>query len=283
MNWCMRAWVVCRQDFRKWATDYRVWIAGIFALILTRIFTQGIAEFSGLVHIPVTPWIYPFLYTHNYVKLLFFFPLVLLFCNAPFIDDTQPYILIRAGRSAWGAGQVLYIVLAAGAYFAVLILCTLLLHFPHMTFEADWGKVIGTLAKTDAYQQLNHPVFVSSHIVTYFTPLVAMWYTFFLSWLAGIFLGLVIYFVNSLTHTRSLGVFTASFFLVWDAVCGENYKLIRLSPVSWCNLQTIDIGGVSSYPSIRFILIGYSLVIALLITLSFVVTRKQTIDVLPNM
>ena len=79
MNWCRHAGIVCQQNFRKWATDYRVWIVGIFALLLTRIFTQGIAEFSSLAHLPVSPWIYPFLYTHNYVKLLFFFPLVLLF------------------------------------------------------------------------------------------------------------------------------------------------------------------------------------------------------------
>ena len=282
MNWCRHAGIVCQQNFRKWATDYRVWIVGIFALLLTRIFTQGIAEFSSLAHLPVSPWIYPFLSTHNYVKLLFFFPLVLLFCNAPFIDDNQPYVFVRSGRSAWCAGQVLYIILATGAYFAVLILCTFLLHFPHMAYDADWGKVIGTLAATNAYQQLNHPVFVSSHIVTYFTPPVAMWYTFLLSWLAGVFLGLVIYCINSLSRTRSLGVFAAAFFLIWDAVCRTNYKLIRFSPVSWCNLDTIDIGGVTSYPSIQFILTGYAVLLAALIALTFFITRRQTIDVMPQ-
>ena len=60
MNWCRHAGIVCQQNFRKWATDYRVWIVGIFALLLTRIFTQGIAEFSSLAHLPVSPWIYPF-------------------------------------------------------------------------------------------------------------------------------------------------------------------------------------------------------------------------------
>lgn len=272
----------CRQDFRKWATDYRVWIVGIFALILTRIFTQGIAEFCGMVDVPVSPWIFPFLLTGR-DKLLLFFPLVLLFCNAPFIDDNQPYLLIRSGRSAWCAGQVLYIVLATGAYFAFLMLCTILLHLPHMAFNADWGKVVTTLTSDSFFQQMEHPIVLSKHIVTYFTPLVAMWYTFFLSWLAGVFLGLVMFVVNSLTHTQSMGVFAASFFLVADAVFARNYMLMRFSPVSWCNLNYIDIGGVSAYPSIQFVLTGYAMLLAALIALSFIVTRRQTIDVVPNM
>ena len=273
--------MICRQNFRKWATDYRVWIVGIFLLILVRIFTRGITELCRMTDTPVTPWIFPLLFT-GYNKLLLFLPLLLLFCNAPFIDDNQPYILIRSGRSAWCAGQILYILAGTGLYFLFMILATILFHLPHMTFEAGWGKVLNTLTTDAFFQHMEHPAILSKHIVTYFTPPVAMWYSFFLSWLAGSFLGLLMYVVNFLTHTRGMGVFAAAFFLLADAAYTKSYIRLPPLPVSWCSLDYIDIGGTTYYPSISFVLIGYAVLIGGLIALAFLTTRRQTIDVLPQ-
>lgn len=270
---------VCFQNIRKWRSNYRVWIIAIIVLIFTHEFTKDIASFAHQINIPVSPWIYPFLYNQKYVKLLFFFPLILLFCDAPFIDDNQPYVISRSGRKAWSIGQMGYIILSTAIYFLFLILCTLVLNIFNMDFTLEWGKVLGTLANTDASQAMGLKIIVSSRIIFYFSPIQAMWFSFLLSWLAGVFLGLLIYAVNSLSNTRILGVLCASFFLVLDATIVN--KLRWFSPVSWCNLDQIDIGGTTQLPTITFIYTAFAIIIIGLMTLSFIVNRRQSIQVLP--
>jgi hypothetical protein len=182
---------VCLQNFRKWQVDYRVWIIAILLFMFTQIFTKEIIEFSKAINIEVTPWIFPFLFTQKFVKLLFFFPLILLFCDAPFIDDNQAYVIARSGRIPWSIGQIAYIIIASSIYFLFLLFLTIIINISHIQFTSSWGKVLGTLANTNASSVIGLKTFVSRNILYYFTPLQAMWFTFFLSWLVGIVLGLV--------------------------------------------------------------------------------------------
>lgn len=272
---------VCLQNFRKWLVDYRVWIIAILLFMFTQIFTKEIIEFSKAINIEVTPWIFPFLFTQKFVKLLFFFPLILLFCDAPFIDDNQAYVIARSGRIPWSLGQIAYIIIASGIYFLFLLFLTIIINIAHIQFTSSWGKVLGTLANTNASSVIELKTFVSRNILYYFTPLQAMWFTFFLSWLVGIVLGLVINVINSLSNTRMWGVLTASFLLVLDAAVTGYSSIYRFSPVSWSNLDRIDINGTTQMPSISYIYIGLAILIIGLIISAITVNRKQSIHVLP--
>lgn len=276
-----RSACVCAQNFRKWGANYRIWIIVIFAIIFTQEMTAPVLSFSRQLGIPVSPWIFPFLYGQGYVKLLFFFPLLLLYCDAPFVDENQPYIIARSGRTAWALGEIGYIVVSSALYFLFLLLLSMMMLLPNLQYTDDWGKVLGTLSKTSAYTVLGNKIFISSQIIDYFTPPQAMWFTFFLSWLAGIFLGLLVYMLNSLTNTRVLGVLAASFFLVLDAAAKGPNPLRWFSPVSWCALDRIDIGGVSQNPTITYIYLAFAVLILLLAGVSVFANRKQTIQVLP--
>lgn len=272
---------VCLQNFRKWLVDYRVWIIAILLFMFTQIFTKEIIEFSKAINIEVTPWIFPFLFTQKFVKLLFFFPLILLFCDAPFIDDNQAYVIARSGRIPWSLGQIAYIIIASGIYFLFLLFLTIIINISHIQFTSSWGKVLGTLANTNASSVIGLKTFVSRNILYYFTPLQAMWFTFFLSWLVGVVLGLVIYVINSLSNTRMWGVLIASFLLVLDAAVTGYSSIYQFSPVSWSNLDRIDINGTTQMPSISYIYIGLAILIIGLIISAITVNRKQSIHVLP--
>lgn len=272
---------VCFQNLRKWSSDYRVWIIAILLIILTHNFTKEIVDFARDINIDVSPWIFPFLFTQKFIKLLFFFPLILLFSNAPFIDDNQPYIISRSGRTPWSIGQIGYIFIASSFYFIFLMFLTIVINLPNIQFTMEWGKVLGTLANTNAPIQVGLKTIITSSTIHYFSPIQAMWFSFLLSWLVGVFLGLIIYVINSLTNTRIFGVFTASFFLVLDATITDKSYLYRFSPVSWSNLARIDIEGNTQMPSITYIYIGFSLLFSVMIISAIIVNRKQTINVLP--
>ncbi|HEY4554560.1 MAG TPA: hypothetical protein VIG80_15310 [Bacillaceae bacterium] len=275
------AWCVCFQNLRKWSSNYRVWVIAILLIILTHNFTKDIGYFARDIGINVSPWIFPFLFTQKYIKLLFFFPLVLLFCDAPFVDNNQPYIISRSGRTPWSIGQIGYIFIASSAYFLFLVFLTLVVNLPNIEYTAEWGKVLGTLANTNASIQIGLKTSILSSIIHYFNPIQAMWFSFFLSWLAGIFLGLLIYVVNSVSNSRMFGVLAASFFLVLDASVSGRPELYRFSPVSWSNISRIDIEGTTQMPTITYIYIGFALIIGSMVIAAIVVNRKQSINVLP--
>ncbi|MBW8349300.1 hypothetical protein K0H71_07565 [Bacillus sp. IITD106] len=277
-----RARFVCYQNFRKWPTNYRVWIIAIILIMLTHFFTKEIGHYSKEVGIGISPWMFPFLFTQKYIKLLFFFPLILLFCDAPFIDENQPYVIARSGRTPWSIGQIGYIISASAFYFVFLILLSIVINLPYMQFTMEWGKVLGTIANTDAYKQLGpRTLSLPPDIMYYFSPLQAMWFSFLLSWLTGIFLGLLIYVVNSISGTRMFGVLSASLFLVFDATLGGKANLYRYSPVSWNNLERIDIDGTTPMPSITYIYISFAVLIVGMIVSAIMVNRRQAINVLP--
>ncbi|MEY8738951.1 hypothetical protein AB9M62_04800 [Bacillales bacterium AN1005] len=145
----------------------------------------------------------------------------------------------------------------------------------------EWGKVLGTLANTNAAHVVNLKTVIPSDVLHYFSPVQGLWFSLLLSWLTGVLLGLIIYVINSFSNTRVFGILTASFLLVLDATVTGYDNLYRFSPVSWSNLARIDVNGTTLMPSITYIYICFALLIGVLIVSAIVINRKQAINVLP--
>ena len=248
-------------------------------MLLTHSYTKYFGEFCGTYNVKMSPWIFPFIYNNWYVKILFLAPLLLIFCDAPFVDDNQPYVMIRSGRKCWSVGQIAYVVITSAVYFIFLFVISLLINLPHIELSWEWGKAFGTLANTDAARAMGVLNTVTSRTLYYFSPIQAVGFTFLLSWLCGIFLGMIVYLVNALTNKRNLGVLAAAFFLIISI--SKLPDLNWYSPVCWISLDNIDIGGLSSNPSITYVLGTYAVLIGVLLVSAFAVNQKQAIYVLP--
>lgn len=270
---------IARQNVRKWSSNYRVCMIAIILLIFIHFYTKNIGVFASELGIDMSAWIFPFLYIERYMKLLFLFPIILMFCDAPFIDMNQPYMILRSKRTAWSMGQILYIFIANIFYFLFLIVGTIVINIRYVTFENDWGKVFGTLATTDASNFVDTPLRINPIILKYFTPFQAMWFTFLLSCLSGIILGLVIYACNSLFQNRIVGITAASFLLILSAALYRNPELQWLSPMSWNTLSNIDIGNTTTFPSFTYIMTADICIIVVLIIISVIANKKQEIYV----
>jgi hypothetical protein len=270
--------MICMQNIRKWATNYRIWIVAILLLILTHSYTESFRTMCETVNMDMSPWIFPFLYNNWYVRLLFIAPLLLIFCDAPFTDSNQPYVIVRSGRKYWSIGQMAYIIVTSAVYFLFLFVISILLNIQYIDFSADWGKVLETMANRDGTSTSGINSTVSSRILFYFTPQSAIWFTFLLSWLCGIFIGMIVYVVNSMTSRRNFGVLTATFFVVLSSAGFE--KKNWFSPVSWTDLDTIDIGGLSQNPPITYVFSVYGILILILFIMAFIINRKQVIQVM---
>ncbi|BAE83937.1 hypothetical protein DesLBE_5324 [Desulfitobacterium sp. LBE] len=270
------------QNLLKWSANPRIYVLGLLLLVFLSESVRPIAEFSSAVNVPVTPWVFPYLALHQLVLLCIMLGVVLLFCDAPFIDAHQPYVIIRSGKKNWLWGQILYIMIAAALYFLFIVLCSILMLLPNLTYANEWGKVFSTLALTDAGNQFKVALPISYQLQHAYTPMSAMVWSFLMSWLVGVFLGLLMFVLN-MRFKREIGavVATALVFLQYFAFEASGFLTFSLSPVSWASLGNLDITHTSALPSLTYAvcaLIGLNLILILLANL---LNRKKSIDVLP--
>ncbi len=272
---------ICLQNLRKWKTDYRVWVLAILSLIMVWIYIDDINRVAEGLGTAMPIWIYPFLYSQFHTKLIFTLPIILFFCNAPFVDGNQMFVYMRTGKNKWLCGQIIYIAAASAIYYIFLIAATLISSvLAGGEISMEWGKTLTTTANSNAALYFGSPFIMVSPIVTaFFSPLSAMWFTLLMSWLCAMMIGLMIFFCNTITGTRALGITFTSMLIVLSALVDNGFpKLLTFSPISWNTLDKIDVSGYTTNPTFGYCVTAYLILILLLITGIFVFGKKQAID-----
>lgn len=271
---------IALQNLRKWRTDYRIWILLILTVIFVQSYTKELSNYSLMIGMKCSPWIYPFLYTDRYIRILFMLPLIFIYCDAPFIDKNQIYVLMRCKRNVWGIGQVIYIFMTSAIYFSFIMVSTIVINLRSIEYMDDWGKVLGTLAFSSIPLVKGTAVTISTYIVTYFTPLQAMFYTWLLSFLCGAILGLLIYACNIGFKNKGIGITISMFFIILSAAVSGKEKAQWLSPVSWTTVNKLDVGSLTHYPTIYYVMTMYIIAIILLIIVIVKTIKKRDVGVM---
>ena len=273
-----KVWKICLLNFKKWAVSPRLYVVAALILVFTNMITSPIVDLARSVNESVNPWLMPFIMSDDYMILILFICAVILFCDAPFIDEQQPYIIIRSNKSCWAVGQILYIILACLVFslFVFVSICVNLIG--RFGFSTEWGKIIGTLAQTDAGIQFESYILFDYQIMVNFSAVQATLLTILLVWAVSAFLGLLIFLIN--THLNSIiGPVIAFAFVLAEYLL----PIIRVdilyyfSPVSWVNLKYIDIKGISFYPNLAYIFTALCLCCAALIVLIIFSYKKGEI------
>lgn len=276
MKWFKPVYSITLQNFRKWKYDYRIWIALLIMLIFVHSYTKGLSSFCDYVNMKSSPWIFPFLYTQYYVKLLFFFPLILIFSNAPFADNNQLYVILRSGRIKWCIAQIIYIIVTSAIYFFLIMIFSVILNIDSISFADEWGKVLNTLANTNAAEQFNVGFKPDQNIISLFTPIQAMWFTFLHSWVSGIILGLIIFLFNM--SFKGVGTFISSFVLVFSAIASKELSLVKFSPITWSTLNYLHIHINDKLPNYGYVSAFYAVSIFILIIVIILFSKYYNID-----
>ncbi len=244
-----KVWKICRLNFRKWPSSPRLFVVAALVLVFTNTVTSPISDLAQRLHERVSPWLMPFVLSDDYMILLLLGCVVILFCDAPFLDEQQPYLVVRSGKTAWAAGQILFLLLAS-LVFSLFVFAAINLNLiGRLGLTADWGKLIGTLAQADAGVAFDSPVSFDYRILVDYSAVGATLLVVALLWAVCAFLGLLICLLNLHLH-NSVGPVVA-FALVLAEYLLPILRvdvLFFLSPASWVNLNYIDPKGVSFFP-----------------------------------
>jgi hypothetical protein len=118
-------------------------------------------------------------------------------------------------------------------------------------------------------------------VITYFSPLQAVWFTFLLSWLCASMLGLIIYVLNIVTRTKYIGTVLSACLVTYSCFVDAfgNKKMLKYSPVSWVTLDKVDVGGKTANPSFFYCVTFYIMVSVIMITIVFVYNKFHRIEV----
>lgn len=273
---------IAGHNFRKWATNPRIYLILLLLLGYGNAILSSIGTFCRESGYPVTPWVFPFFTAEPYSLLMLMLGVILLFCDAPFMESEQPYLVLRAGRMVWALGQILYIVAASALYFLTTLVSTIVLLLPHLSLDGGWGKVIQTLCKTGMGKQSGVVIPFDPTIPSVFSPYQAMLAAFLLAWLVGTLLGLLLFFVN-LQVSRSAGVLCCVLLAVFPLFVRRSDTFLHyFSPVSWVSLSVVDFTGTTFFPSIQYVLIALLGLIVLLSVSVVLSLRRRDIDVLKS-
>lgn len=143
-------WVICRNSIFFTIFNCKIYVALIFVSILFQQLIGPIKDFSKLVGIKVNGWVFPFLTEYSFVQVAVVLAIAFIFCDMPFDDGESEWMLLRAGRQNWILGKVLYIIMMSGIMTFLFFLVSLILLIPQLQLCTGWGKVLGTLAQTNA-------------------------------------------------------------------------------------------------------------------------------------
>lgn len=272
--------IVAIQNIRKWRTNYRIWILVILTMIFVQCYTKEISTNALAMGMKSSPWLYPFLYTDRYIRILFMLPLIFIYCDAPFIDKNQIYILMRCKRKLWSIGQIIYIFMTSAMYFSLIAAMTIVLNIRNIEYMNDWGKVLGTLAFSNVPLVKGTAVTISTYILTYFTPTQAMFFTWLLSVLCGGILGLIIYGCNVISKSKVVGIVASGFLVILSAAVSGNEMAQWFSPVSWTTLNKLDVGKLTQYPTFTYVMVVYMAAIIILSVWIIKVIEKKDVGVM---
>lgn len=274
----MKSIRICVQNLRKWLGNSRIYIAFVIVFLFTLIYTKGLWLVADNVGEKLSIYIFPFLTTYRYMKIIYLFPLLLLFCDAPFVDANQQFVMIRSSRLSWGIGQMLYIICGSFFYALFMLLSSIVVNIGHIQMGTSWGKSLILAGTTNICSILGiqyDTVQISSIIVKYYTPAQAMLWSFLFLWMICIILGLIIYDFNILFQSNIVGLFAAGFLILFTAVVDGIQQLIWYSPVSWSSLNNIDVAKTTGLPGIYFVLFVYIGAILALLIAGAVLSRSR--------
>lgn len=271
----MRGIKCCWHELLGWWKNPKTIASFLIVFLFVFHLLKTTRSFAKMVGIGVTPWVFPYLFTDPIS--LFLIELVILFVlsDVPNYDQSQTFVLLRVGKLPWMLGQLLYLAVASLIFCFAIYAFSVLCMAPYVEFSAGWGKVIGTLAQTNAavqYGTMGYPY----EIMKDYSPIHATAISFFLFWLSDVLLGEVLMLLNLFVH-RGIAVTVASALILLPYLIyfSSAYNLLKFSPMSWCNLMYINQAG-SNYPSLQY---AFTVLLVGIVILAIVIlccTHKRT-------
>ena len=285
-----KGWYVCKGNFIRWRTNYRIWMIAAIEAILIFQYLHGLSKYGLATGKTITPFVLPIVFaeaenSNGLLKVLIYLGCVMLFCNAPFLNNQKLYTILRCKRKGWYLGENMYLWLTAFLYMAFVSVASLAAVLPTVSTNRLWGEIAGDFVVnqglTSSYARgLVMPV----RVIQNYYPLAAFAYTFTAGWLSMVFIGKLIYLLNLRNGKKTIGISAAVFLIMLDPVTVyftmyKKYGLFYVSPINWSSLENINTVSGYSHLSGSYMFAMYIVLIVAESLLSYICSIEMDIEV----
>lgn len=253
----------------------RVAVFIVLMLVTSRTYVNPIRRMSAAAGYPSSWCVFPFVMCSFTYLILFWFGVIYVNSDVPFMQHINMYHAIRIGRRRWAAGQIGGILIRSFVLVSVTAVSTILPLLPDIEWTNEWGKLLRTAAMTGVLSEYDSSVAIYYDIFSEFTPLQLMGLEILICTLVCTFMG-VLMFLLSLVFNKICAVagslaMAIAIFPVLNIHPLLRYKLARLVPAIWPELARIATPDLSYYwlPSLSymfgFLLLGIAVMAAFIL------------------
>lgn len=257
------------QDFKPNFCSSKFGIFLILQFFVIHVFISPLNKFAVTMKYSISPWIAPFLFEKEYFRVFFIVGAIYYYSSVPFMQYSEMYSVIRIGRRKWGLSKIIGIIIGAYGISFMEIVLSIIPLIPNVKFELGWGKILYTLAMTDATKQFKIPFYISYEIISRNDPIKAIFLQWLISGLVVSFIGIMMFFM-SIFFSRLIAICTAMIFNILSIVVLDmSYKIKNInyiSPISWMDITNVGVkNGQVSFYYITTILVIIIIILSILI------------------
>lgn len=242
---------------------------------------SGIKKVCRILGYNISPYSYPHLIGTGFMSMLILVGLILVFIDAPFLDDSSRNIISRLGRKPWFIGSCIYIFIMSCLYSLLYNISLIIGLRGYQSFILDWGKVITTLARSMGLMASEGiKITYKYNILDKFEPVEAMIHSNLISILEFTIVGLIIFVVSLYFKSNWQGIVAGLFYIMMGQI---TYLAIpgfldALIPVNFLDISVFENGGYIWSWSLSQGYMILVLIIVFLIILGLLRVRKMDID-----
>lgn len=246
----------------------KVLLLGVLLFFLFTTYLDPIKYFSSIAQSYISPWVFPFVMSDPYFLIIFMSGIIYFYSDdGPSLNSFNLYYIIRMGKVKWGIQHIKYILFSAWVLTVASFLICCLAIVPRLHWETVWGKVLFTMAKTDAGNMSGLFWEISPQFISNYSVIEGMLLSFVIISCGIAFIG-VFTFYCGLYSKGNFSAFLSSILIVFtiiSAYVSDSLKkqIAYISPISWMRITQINRSrfGYELMPNISYIIIVYILLI----------------------
>ena len=189
--------------------------------------------------------------------------------GVPYRDASEDLVKVRCDHTSHVLGLSLHIVALSALYWTAMLGISVLVMLPYVELDLGWGTFYRTLNRGAGNYMVAMNFIFSKKLQQLMTPATAVLLSWSLHFLVSVLLGLVICFINSHARQGGGGLF-ALMLIVFDSCfqgLGMPGVVYYFSPVSWVNLNMLDMTKTTPLPSVSYAFHGLMILCVLMLGL----------------
>lgn len=243
---------VLQGSLRYMTGEHAVGLA-VLLVFFTYVYLAPVRKFSIMMNYPASPWSWICMFSSLYYDLIVLLGAVYLFSKVPFMNRSQMYVFLRMGRAGWIKLQIAKLGICSLIYTLLLFFYSVVVMLPHIEADRGWGKLLYTLALTNASNTVKMSFDVPYRILAEQTPALMIAQVFLVVFLIVFLIGLSM-FVISIWTSRTASLLVNTFFccvpiVIENARKAEQQLLVKIIPTEWIKvtkLGDVNFQGVQS-------------------------------------